>query len=35
VDLPAYAGTLNLRYGRVDASPSPAAASSAVPSETP
>ena len=35
VDLPAYAGTLNLRYGRVDASPTPAAGASAVPSETP
>lgn len=35
VDLPAYAGTLNLRYGRVEASPTPAAASSVVPSEAP
>ena len=35
VDLPAYAGSLNLRYGRVDASPSPATVPSAVPSGAP
>jgi uncharacterized protein YlxW (UPF0749 family) len=35
VDLPAYAGSLNLRYGRVDVSPSPEVAPSAVPSEVP
>jgi uncharacterized protein YlxW (UPF0749 family) len=31
VDLPAYAGSVNLRHGRVDASPSPAASQGATP----
>ena len=35
VDLDAYAGSLNLRYGRVDASPSPGVAASDAPTETP
>jgi uncharacterized protein YlxW (UPF0749 family) len=35
VDLDAYAGSLNLRYGRVDASPSPGVTSSDAPTETP
>ena len=35
VDLDAYAGSLNLRYGRVEASPSPAAAASDAPTGTP
>ena len=35
VDLDAYAGSLNLRYGRVDASPSPGAGASDAPTESP
>jgi uncharacterized protein YlxW (UPF0749 family) len=35
VDLPAYAGSLNLRYGHVEPSPTPAAAGSDAPSGTP
>ena len=35
VDLDAYAGSLNLRYGRVDASPTPGAPASAAPTEAP
>jgi uncharacterized protein YlxW (UPF0749 family) len=35
VDLPAYAGSLNLRYGRVDASPSPSVTPTGVPSAAP
>ena len=35
VDLPAYAGSLNLRYGRVGASPTPAAEASDGPTGTP
>ena len=35
VDLDAYAGSLNLRYGRVEASPSPGATASDAPTEIP
>ena len=35
VDLDAYAGSLNLRYGRVDSSPSPGAVASDAPTELP
>jgi uncharacterized protein YlxW (UPF0749 family) len=35
VDLDAYAGSLNLRYGRVEASPSPEVPASDAPTETP
>ncbi|HEY3333976.1 MAG TPA: DUF881 domain-containing protein [Candidatus Limnocylindrales bacterium] len=35
VELDAYAGTVNLRYGRVDASPTPGPVASALPSRTP
>lgn len=35
VDLPAYAGSVNLRYGRAEAAPSPDVGASAAPSGTP